>query len=105
MGIAGPVNQSSSFVLRATEGLTKGKIQSCSHILIIYCSAVHITVHSPPGMAHQAEEEVSLSLLSRIPADLVASSITSVGSLASDMSERKNTRRRKMTELPFLLLL
>lgn len=56
-------------------------------------------------MAHQAEEDVSLSSLSRIPAGLVASSVTSVGSLASDTSERKNTRRRKMTELPGFLLL
>ncbi|KAM5231621.1 ERC protein 2 isoform 2-T2 [Hipposideros larvatus] len=32
-----------------SEGLTKGKMQLCSNILIIYCSAAHITVHHHLG--------------------------------------------------------
>ena len=34
-----------AFLLQLSEGLTKGKTQLCSNILIIYCSVAHIIVH------------------------------------------------------------
>nr|XP_055238975.1 ERC protein 2 isoform X2 [Gorilla gorilla gorilla] len=48
------------------EGLNKGNMQLCSNILIIYCSAAHITVHHHLERLIRTEGEFSLTLLSVI---------------------------------------
>ncbi|XP_058417363.1 ERC protein 2 isoform X3 [Diceros bicornis minor] len=53
-----------------SEGLTKGRAQLCSSILIIYCSAAH-HCPSPFGTLIRTEEEFSLSLLSTVLFDLI----------------------------------
>ncbi|XP_054408011.1 ERC protein 2 isoform X4 [Pongo abelii] len=49
-----------------SEGLNKGNMQLCSNILIIYCSAAHITVHHHLERLIRTEGEFSLTLLSVI---------------------------------------
>ncbi|XP_054536661.1 ERC protein 2 isoform X2 [Pan troglodytes] len=49
-----------------SEGLNKGNMQLCSNILIIYCSAAHITVHHHLERLIRTEREFSLTLLSVI---------------------------------------
>nr|XP_054966930.1 ERC protein 2 isoform X1 [Pan paniscus] len=49
-----------------SEGLNKGNVQLCSNILIIYCSAAHITVHHHLERLIRTEREFSLTLLSVI---------------------------------------
>nr|XP_012316193.1 ERC protein 2 isoform X5 [Aotus nancymaae] len=48
-----------------SEGLNKGNMQLCSNILIIYCSAAHITHHHLERLI-KMEREFSLTLLSMI---------------------------------------
>ncbi|XP_058144270.1 ERC protein 2 isoform X3 [Dasypus novemcinctus] len=64
-----------------SEGLNKGKMQLCSGILIIYCSAAHITAHHHWERLGRTEEEFSLSLLNGILFDTIFPSLSHAVSL------------------------
>lgn len=62
--------KSRAFLLQLSEGLTKGKMQLCSNILIIFCvrlTSLSITTWNP----HQDWRGVSLPLLSTILFNLI----------------------------------
>ncbi|XP_066899991.1 ERC protein 2 isoform X2 [Kogia breviceps] len=83
-------------------GLTKGEMQLCSNILIIYCSAAHITLHQHPGTLIRTEEEFSLSLLCTILFNLVFPSSSHVLSHGFRHVGKENAEEEKnMAGPPF----
>ncbi|XP_060163996.1 ERC protein 2 isoform X5 [Globicephala melas] len=84
-----------------SEGLTKGEMQLCSNILIIYCSAAHITVYHHPGTLIRTEEEFSLSLLSTILFNLVFPSSSHVLSHGFRHVGKENAEEENMAGPPF----
>ncbi|XP_057411659.1 ERC protein 2 isoform X3 [Balaenoptera acutorostrata] len=87
-----------------SEGLTKGEVQLCSNILIIYCSAAHIIGHHHPGTLIRTEEEFSLSLLSTILFNLVFPSSSHVLSHGFRHVGKENAEEENMAGPPFFLV-
>ncbi|KAM9074489.1 ERC protein 2 isoform 1-T1 [Megaptera novaeangliae] len=87
-----------------SEGLTKGEVQLCSNILIIYCSAAHIVGHHHPGTLIRTEEEFSLSLLSTILFNLVFPSSSHVLSHGFRHVGKENAEEENMAGPPFFLV-
>ncbi|XP_072641929.1 ERC protein 2 isoform X10 [Canis lupus baileyi] len=54
-----------------SEELTKGEMQLCSNILIIYCSVAYVTGHHHLERASELEEELSFSLWCTVLFDLI----------------------------------
>ena len=93
-----------AFLLQLSEGLTKGEVQLCSNILIIYCSAAHIIGHHHPGTLIRTEEEFSLSLLSTILFNLVFPSSSHVLSHGFRHVGKENAEEENMAGPPFFLV-
>ncbi|XP_074169233.1 ERC protein 2 isoform X2 [Rhinolophus sinicus] len=74
-----------------SEGLTKGKRQLCSNILIIYCSTVHVTVHR--HLECSSGPKRSLTFITEH--DSVRLGISFVISCHFLMLERKNVAKEK----------
>ncbi|XP_053456403.1 ERC protein 2 isoform X1 [Nycticebus coucang] len=85
-----------------SEGLTKGKAQLSSNILVIYCSAADTTVHQHLEELIRAEAELSPPLLREILFYPTFPFITSCHfSWIQIRWKARMRRRRKVTDLPF----
>lgn len=92
--------KSCAFLLQLSEGLNKEKMQLCSNILIIYCSAALITVHHHLEWLIRTEEEFSLSFLSMFPFNLIFPSSPHLVSHGFRYMERKNVAGEKKMATP-----
>nr|KAF6420600.1 hypothetical protein HJG59_009335 [Molossus molossus] len=86
-------------LLELSEGLTKGDTQLCSNILIIYCSAAHITVH--PHLECSSGLERSLTPMTEHDSVLPDISFTIPCRFMCWKGRRR--QRSKMTDSPFCL--
>lgn len=84
-----------AFLLQLSEGLTKGEMQLCSNILIIYCSAAHITVHHHLERSSGLKRSFHFHYWAQFCSTWYFFHHLTLFLLDSDMLEKRMWRRRK----------
>ena len=90
-----------AFLLQLSEGLTKGQAQLCSNILIIYCSAAHISVHHHRERARRLKRSFHFHYWARFCSTQCFLHHLMSFPMDSDMLERRTWRRRQWQVLHF----